>query len=692
MRTSTIPQKARRLANLLILIACMTGMPAHAGNERPTVTPADLFNITRLDDPALSPDGRLLIYTEARVDTQNDRWRKDVVLVNTAGPTSRRSLFGPDADAKEIRWSPDATRIAYVSGGMVKVLTLATGEVRPLSGKLFSAGQIAWSPDADTIAFAADVPEPPPILKGMPLKPTGAAWAPTRTVTTRFRYRDDCCGYRVGPRHLFVVPSRGGEVRQITSGTLDAVAGNTDIGYSPMTWDPDGHAVIVAAPHSDQSNLRKLVRLPIDGRPSTQLTGKGDASDPIVSPDGRWIAYVLTEDAPILARLQHVAIMPVGGGTPKIIDGVIDRWAQGPLIWSDDSRKITALHYVGGVAQITVTSIAGGPSEIVAPLVGTSFFQSPTGTSFSGSKGTIAFPTLSMDRPAGLTVMRGRKIVAAIDPNREWAASRSVGSIETIRFASSADGLPIEGWVLRPPRFKPDRKYPLILDIHGGPMGAFGPGFSLQHELYAAAGYIVLFVNQRGSNGYGTRFLQLNNREWPGQDYLDLMSAVDLMTKRDYVDTDSMFVSGRSAGGLMTTWIVGQTSRFRAASALAPVTDHIAQALNSDIADEVVNRYFDAPPWESPEAYWKLSPISRVGKVSTPTQIIVNGADYRVPVHEGEAFYQALKFRGIDTELVRIPGTSHVAGSPSQVLETQLTTLDWFERHRTQQAADKTPR
>ena len=237
-----------------------------------------------------------------------------------------------------------------------------------------------------------------------------------------------------------------------------------------------------------------------------------------------------------------------------------------------------------------------------------------------------------------------------------------------------------------PPDFDASRKYPLILEIHGGPFQSYGPSFATDMQLYAAAGYVVLYTNPRGSTSYGQEFANFIDKNYPGPDYDDLMSAVDAAIARGVVDPQNLFVTGGSGGGVLTAWIIGKTDRFRAAAVQKPVVNWTSQALVSDIPVTVAGYWFEKKPWEDPEGYWKRSPLSLVANVKTPTLVVVGERDYRTPVAEAEQYYQALQLEGkAPTALVVVPGASHggLAARPSQSGAKASAIIAWFDRYRT---------
>jgi acylaminoacyl-peptidase len=318
-----------------------------------------------------------------------------------------------------------------------------------------------------------------------------------------------------------------------------------------------------------------------------------------------------------------------------------------------------------------------GGTEISRPYASGSFSV--------GGDGVVAFTLTSPSRPADVAVRtrqdsQPRRLTAL---NDHWLGHKSLGEVEEIWYDSTYDGRKIHGWIVKPPHFDPNKKYPLILEIHGGPYASYGPSFTAEIQLYAAAGYVVLYTNPRGSTSYGEAFAQLINHNYPGNDYDDLMSGVDAVLKRGYVDADNLFVTGGSGGGVLTAWIVGKTQRFRAAVAVKPVINWYSFALTTDFAPFCVDHVFPRPPWERAEPYLKHSPISLVANVTTPTMLLTGEQDWRTPISEAEQFYEALKLRKVDTALVRIPEAAHaIVDRPSRLLAKVAHIVKWFEMHR----------
>ncbi len=306
----------------------------------------------------------------------------------------------------------------------------------------------------------------------------------------------------------------------------------------------------------------------------------------------------------------------------------------------------------------------------------------------STAGGRIAYTRVSEYRPADVAIVeRGGKPRALTDLNENLLGHRKLGRVEEMHVKSSADGRDVEAWIVTPPGFNDEHadasiKYPLMLEIHGGPFADYGPRFAPETQLYAAHGYIVVYANPRGSTSYGSEFANLIENAYPSKDYDDLMSVVDAVIARGSVDTSNLFVTGGSGGGVLTAWIVGHNDRFRAAVVAKPVINWYSFTLTSDLYTLFARYWFPGVPWEQQKNYMERSPITYVGNVKTPTLLITGEDDHRTPSSEAEQFYQALKLRKVDTALVRIPGASHEINTrPSNMLAQVLNTIGWFDRH-----------
>lgn len=327
----------------------------------------------------------------------------------------------------------------------------------------------------------------------------------------------------------------------------------------------------------------------------------------------------------------------------------------------------------------------GSVKDVVKGLSGGGLDRPYTGGSFSVSgDDNVAFTGGTPTRPAEVQLARGGNVRTLTDLNQSLRQVKALGEVRHISTPSSLDNLEIEGWLTLPPGYQEGQRVPLILEIHGGPFAAYGPHFSTDNQLYAAAGYAVLSANPRGSTSYGEDFANQIDKAYPGNDYFDLMSIVDRAIALGIADPDRLFVTGGSGGGVLTSWIVGKTNRFKAAVAQKPVINWTTQALTADNPAYFGPYWVGAQPWEDPETYWRLSPLSLVGNVETPTLVVVGSEDYRTPVSESEQYYTALRLRGVPTALVKVPGASHggIAARPSQSAAKASAILAWFERYQ----------
>jgi acylaminoacyl-peptidase len=404
----------------------------------------------------------------------------------------------------------------------------------------------------------------------------------------------------------------------------------------------------------------------------------------VVSPDGRKIAYLGFDDRLQGYQVTHLYVMDIDGKNSRVVTGEFDLDVADAR-WSGDSRSVYFSYDQRGVRKLGATSLDGKVRTLADGLGGTDLGRPYTSGSFSVARnGRAAFPHNTTARPADVaTVAGGGSLRVLTALNDDLLGNKVLGAVKEITWKSSKDQREVQGWVITPPDFDASKKYPLILEIHGGPFAAYGPNYTTEMQLFAAAGYIVLYSNPRGSTSYGEEFGNLIHHAYPGDDYDDLMSGVDAVIAQGHVDTDKLFVTGGSGGGVLTAWIVGKTDRFRAAVVAKPVINWSSFVLTSDANNFFYRYWFGAQPWEQPEQYWKRSPLSLVGNVKTPTMLLTGESDYRTPIGESEQFYQALKLRKVDTVMVRIPEASHgMTSRPSNLIAKVDNILAWFEKYR----------
>ncbi|HVN43570.1 MAG TPA: prolyl oligopeptidase family serine peptidase, partial [Steroidobacteraceae bacterium] len=411
---------------------------------------------------------------------------------------------------------------------------------------------------------------------------------------------------------------------------------------------------------------------------------KGPDRAPAVSPDGTQIAYVGFDDRELGYQNTRLYLMDRRSHGTRVVTAGLDRSVDRP-VWSADGRSIFVQLTDHGITEVARVTLDGHLTVVAEGLAGEEIDRPYTGGEYSVARdGTVAFTDGSPLSPPGVSVVRSGRTVRLTHLNAGLFADKTLAEVRPLPVTSSFDRRPIDAWIVTPPNFDRTRKYPLILEIHGGPFAAYGPTFSTDDQLYAAAGYVVVYANPRGSTSYGEEFANLIHHNYPSQDYDDLMGVVDAAIAQGSVDPGALYVTGGSGGGLLTAWIVGRTHRFQAAAVQKPVINWSSEVLTTDVYTFMARYWFGAMPWEDPMAYWKRSPLSLVGQVTTPTMVVVGDRDLRTPAADAEQYYQALQLRGVPTVLVKVPGASHhgLTDRPSQSAAKASAILAWFGRYR----------
>jgi dipeptidyl aminopeptidase/acylaminoacyl peptidase len=648
----------------------------------------DVFQLEYADDVQISPDGGRIVYVRTSHDIMTDRVRRNLWMIDTDG-SNHRPLRSEARNFSSPRWSPDGTRIAYVSAvegsPQLYVRWMDSGQTALLTNLVEPPESIAWSPDGKFIAFTQLVPSDKAPLAAPPSKPDGANWAPPVKVIDSVTYRVDGAGYlESGFTHVFLVSAEGGTPRQLTDGDF-----NDD---GPLSFSPDGRQLVFSANRGAdwerEPQNSEVFSVDIATQKLTVLTSRqGPDNSPIVSPDGKRIAYLGYDDRYQGYQVTHLYVMDVGGGNSRAVTASFDRDIDAPK-WAADGRGIYFSFDDRGVRKLGYTTLDGKVRTLAEGLGGTDLGRPYTSGNFSVARnGRTAFVHNTPERPADVataTDKGGARVLTAL--NDDLLGVKTLGAVRELTWKSSKDQREIQGWVITPPDYDPAKKYPLILEIHGGPFAAYGPNYATELQLYAAAGYMVLYANPRGSSSYGEEFGNLIHHAYPGDDYFDLMSGVDALIAEGHVDAGNLFVTGGSGGGVLTAWIVGKTDRFRAAVVAKPVINWSSFVLTADMSNFFYKYWFGAAPWEQPQEYWRRSPLSLVGNVKTPTMLMTGESDYRTPIEESEQYYQALKLRKVDTVMVRIPEASHggMVARPTNLIAKVDNILAWFGKYRRQ--------
>lgn len=683
---STVTAFLPALAVTALAVAIVTATNARAAHHEsgaPAFSSLDIFELEWALDPEISPDGEHVVYRRMGFDRLKDQRRGNLWLVGSDG-SGQRKLSDFEGDESGASWSPDGQRIAYVrsagdsEGAQIYLHWLKSGRSARLTQLPASPDTLRWSPDGRHLAFTMQVASAPPVVAERPPAPEGAEWAEPPRVTDRLYHERDGDGYlEPGFSQVFVVPAEGGTARQVTEG---------DYHHREPAWSADGKAIYVSGNRSDDWEYdyrnSEVYRVSLAGDVEALTATPGPDTHPAPSPDGRhlaWLGYADKRQAYQVTRLRVAA--PDGSGMRELLpelDRSIDRVA-----WASDSSGLYVQYDDRGRSKIGFVSLRGGFREVADNLGGTSIGRPYSGGSFSvAGDGRIAYTHTRPEYPADVAVVARGAVKRVTTLNADLLPYRSLGKVEELWWKSSYDQRDIQGWIVLPPDYQPDEQYPLLVENHGGPILNYGERFSPELQLFAAAGYVVFYPNPRGSTSYGEAFGNLLYHNYPGQDYDDIMSGVDTLIERGIADPEQLYVTGGSAGGIMSAWMIGKSDRFRAAAVIKPVMNWYSKTLNADNWFRYYETRIPGTPWTHPEDYLRFSPISLVGEVNTPTLVMVGMEDLRTPPSQAKQLYHALKYRKVPTVLVELPGASHfIARRPSQLIDKIGHILAWFEQY-----------
>ena len=644
----------------------------------------DIFNLEIASAPKVSPNGQSVVYVRRSNDIMNDSSRSNLWIAKIDGSNHRPLLSGKKSFYSPT-WSPTGDRLAYISNAEGKpqlyVRWMDTGQTALISNLQSLARNIAWSPDGKQLAFTMSVKDSnKPFKVKMPAKPKGAKWNKPVQYVTKARYQADGRGIlEPAYTHIFVVPSDGGTARQLTSGKFNH--------GGSLSWSRDGQRVYFAANRDKdweyETRESDIYSVNLAGTIKQITNDPGAEYSPQVSPNGKFIAYIDTDGEKLAYRNRHLMVKSLTGEWRTNLSKDIDN-SLSNLHWKENSMGIYYQMAERGSVTIGYSDLKGKHKKIVEGLGGGSMGRPYTSATFDVSKDVLAYTKGRTNRPADIyTYNRGQvKQVTAL--NEDVLGHKTLGEVKEIVYQSSIDGEEIQGWYILPPNFDPKKKYPLILEIHGGPHLSYGPHFTAELQRFAAEGYVVFYDNHRGSTSYGERFaLLLQNKYSSKYDFADHMSGVDALIKKGFVDAERLYIAGGSAGGIASAYAIGLTDRFKAAAVAKPVINWISKVLTADSYLGQIPYQFPGMPWEHVEHYWQRSPLSLVGNVTTPTLLITGEADRRTPMSETEQYYQALKLRKIDTIMVRVPDSPHgIAGRPSRMIAKIENILAWFDKYK----------
>ncbi len=693
----------RCFALALLVVAATAAIPAAAeAQEHRPIADTDLFKFVWIGDARVSPDGRQIAFVRVTVNQKEDNYDTALWIVPTDGSSAPRPLTSGTRDGSP-RWSPDGAELAFIrtplkdgkpQPAQIFVLAMAGGEARQLTDVPRGAASPAWSPDGRTVAFTSHT-GPKDAVK----KKEGERESDVRVIT-RATYRSNGSGYGDPSRHTHIwtiaVPSEATatpQPTQLTSGAFDEQG---------ITWSPDGTRIYFTSNRVEEPYYfpqdSDLYFVPASGGDIVKVASiDGSIGGIAPSPDGKRIAFIGTpEQTPVRSFDQSDLFVTdaTPGASPRNLTGAYDseigsgiggdqrapRGAGGSVpVWSRDGQNLFVVVSEHGSANIKRVNAATG--KVDAYSSGNQDVMSYTSVPGTDRLAlVISTPTKIGDLyvaspgapPTQLTRLNDDlfKAIAQREPEEIWY--------------TSFDGRKIQGWILKPPDFEEGRKYPLILEIHGGPHSAYGYTYTHEFSWMAAKGFVVLYTNPRGSTSYGQDFANIIQFNYPGDDYKDLMAGVDEVVKRGYIDEKHLGVTGGSGGGVLTNWTIGHTTRFAAAVSQRSIADWSGFWYTADFT-LFQPTWFRAAPWQDPQEFVRRSPITYIANVTTPLMLIEGEADYRTPPADGgEEMFRALKFLKKPVVMVRFPGESHElsrSGRPWHRVERLQHIVGWFEKY-----------
>jgi len=624
---------------------------------KPGLNTQTIWEMRTVTDPQISRDGRTVIYVLGWSDKMVDQRFSNLWMVSSDGHENRPLTTGSYRDSSP-RLSPDGARLAYLSnrsGKMqIHVRWLDTGQEAQITDLQQSPSNIVWSPDGKWIAYTSRVPAKNDFSIHLPEKPNGAKWQDPPIVITQLRWTADGTGIlQPGYTHIFIVPSTGGASKQISSGNYN---------HQGVAWSADGKWIYTATNRIPQAEYSleggDIYAYSVDDGAVRQLTHRqGPDTDPVPGPGGQKIAYVGHDWKFQSYTVNHLYLMDPDGGNPKNITASLDRDVRNPH-WSWDGKMIYFVSEDHGDVQLYSVDVAS--SQVKQVTSGAQELGLGGGFTIA-SNSMIATVRSTPEMPGDVVILPATHQAAPVrltSVNDSLLSQYQLGSVEELDF-DSFDGRPMQGWIIKPPDFDPSKKYPLILDIHGGPHNMYGVNFQHEYQIQAAHGYVVLYMNPRGSTGYGEEFGDIIHTHYPGDDFKDLMLGVDKMIEKGYIDPKKLCVTGGSGGGLLTAWTIGHTDRFAAAVSQYPVTDWTTQAGTADGGYTHSALWMKTFPWDNPQQFIEHSPIYFAKNFKTPTMVITGESDRRTPIAESEELYFALKAQKVPAVLVRVPREFH---------------------------------
>jgi dipeptidyl aminopeptidase/acylaminoacyl peptidase len=660
----------------------------HIASTTSVLDYADVFEIEYAASPTFHPSKEMLVYERRSMDIMNDRSKIQLWTYDLENQ-QHLPLLADGNSYSSPNFSADGERLAYLSAqdgkSQIFVRWMETNRTAKISSLHSSPSNLSWSPDGQSIAFTMFTEtQATSLFKDMPKMPKDANWAGTAKYIDTTQYRSDGAGFNSpGFQQVYVISAEGGTPHQVT---LD----NFNHG-GQLSWSADSKALYFSANRDEnwallpyESNIYRVDVATGKIQSVTEVTGPESA--PLISPNGKYIAYEWVNDRKLSYQVNQIMLQALGSDKAATsLTPALDRQISS-VQWANNSKGLYYSYLDEGETKLAYVSINGKIKALPARLGSQALGRPYTSGEFDVSaKGEIVYTINDSQRPADLALMSSDKRPQRLTSlNEDALAHVTLAKVEAIDVVSSVDQRNIDAWIAYPPNFDASKKYPLIIEIHGGPHAAYTETFSMEVQLMAAKGYVVVWSNPRGSSSYGEDFANLIHHNYPSEDYNDLMDVVDAAVVKGFIDDRNLFITGGSGGGVLTAWSIGKTNRFAAAVVAKPVINWMSFALTADAYPFFTQYWMEDMPWNISDKLWKRSPLSLVGNVTTPTMLLTGEDDYRTPISETEQYYQALRLRQIDSAMVRIPGASHgIASRPSHLIQKVGNIIAWFEKYKT---------
>jgi dipeptidyl aminopeptidase/acylaminoacyl peptidase len=660
----------------LVFVAAFGIATASAADSGRTLKPEDFAQLRDVDEPNISPDGNLIAYVVKVADMEKDKRAPNLWLAKWDGSENRALTFGLKGQ-KHPRWSPDGKWIGFLSGreddnenDQLWVLPVSGGEAEKITDLKGSVDDFAWSPDSKRIVLVVHDPDPREPEKLAKDKKTVPP-----LVIDRFFFKKDMEGYLTQRySHLQLLDLTTRKIEPLTSGRHDDLW---------PAWSPDGKEIAFVTKRGDDpdrtENWDVWVIAAEAGGKERQLTTSPEAdphpdwdSAPAWSPDGKWIAYLHGGDPKKISYAVHsLAIIPAAGGQAKVLTEKLDRNVAQPH-WASDGKSVYAVVEDDGAQNLVRVSIEGG-----APQPVTTGRRRVTAYDVS-REGRIIVRASTPDRPYEIFAVEKENLRDLTKQTDAFVKDLRIAKVEETKF-KSADGTEIHGFVVRPVDSAPGSKPPALLRPHGGPQSQYACEFQFEAQLFAANGYAVILPNPRGSTGRGENFAMGIYADWGHRDVEDDLAAVDDAVGRGLADPDRLGVGGWSYGGMSTNYLIATTTRFKAATSGASISNVLAGYGTDQYVSDYENEL--GVPWKNTETWMRISyPFLHADKIKTPTLFLCGEADFNVPLLNTEQMYQALRSQGVPTGLVIYPGQNHGLKKPSYIIDRYKHYLDWYAK------------